>query len=158
MLTPRLAALSLLLVAPVAVAATAPEWASSVGLDVWNLPALQTEIDDQVEFERSLATRDDDIRQRIEVKEILVADLIAGRTTLAEVTAQFLTLNRSQPHYMEALRSTYPGLGDEEMVARTVLGFVSARVRTESADRQAEVMSRLDAELNRLVESQTPVG
>jgi hypothetical protein len=156
-LTPRIAALSILLAAPVAVAATAPEWATAVGLDVWSIPALQAEIDDQVERERALVAQDDDIRRRIEVKETLITDLIAGRATLTDVTAQFLSLNRAQPHYLQTLRAAYPSPTDEETVARTVLGFVATRMYAEPADRRGEVMARLDAELSRLVEAQTPV-
>lgn len=153
MFTRRTAALSLLLLVPVALAAAAPAWASAVGLDVWNYPTLRAEVEQQVERERVFVAHDDDIRRRIEIKEVLVGDLIAGRTTLADVTAQFLALNRSQPAYLEALRSAYPGGTDEETTARSVLGFVTPRLSGESPERRAEVMTRLEVEFCNLAET-----
>lgn len=153
MTTPRIASLGLLLLAPVAVAAAAPDWAAAVGLDLWNLPALHSEVEHQLARERNLDVEDDGIRRRIEVKETLVAELIAGQTTLAEVTDQFLTLNRPHENYMHALRSAYPAATDDETIARAVLGFVSARVQSLPPNQREEVTARLDAQLGRFLEA-----
>ena len=152
MSTPRIAPLCLLLLAPVA--AAAPDWAAAVGLDLWNLPSLHSEVEHQLAKERNLDAEDEGIRQRIEIKETLVAELIAGQATLAEVTEQFLALNRSHPYYMEALRGTYSGATDEETVARAVVGFVNARLPNLPREQREEVTARLDAELGRFVEAQ----
>lgn len=150
MFSRRAAALSALLFAPIAVYAAAPGWAEHVGLDVWNVPTLREEVEVETRRGHDLSAHDEDIRQRIEVKEILVADLIAGRATLAEVTAQFLALNRGRPYYMETLRETYPAATDEQTTALAVLGFVTPRLADEPLDRQAEVSARLEAELSRI--------
>lgn len=158
-LSRRVVAMSaLFLLAPLALYAANPRWAAAVGLDVWNMPTLRAEVENQSERGRSLVAKDDDIRRRIEVKELLIADLIAGRTTLADVAAQFLALNRSEPGYMDTLRAIYPGESDEETAARTVMGFVSPRLAGEPPARQAEVAGRLEAEYARLVELRGPAA
>jgi hypothetical protein len=92
----------------------------------------------------TLADRDDTILRRIRIKEELVADLVAGRATLADVSAQFLELNADEPVYLDVLRATVPGDSDAERAARNVVEY--AVPRADPAARP-ELRRRLEAEL-----------
>ena len=82
-----------------------------------------------------------------EAKQALVNDLIAGRTTLAEVTAQFMLLNHDRQAAMDVIRRKFPGATDEEKTARNVIAFVDVTLSLGSAIDRAVVRTRLAAEL-----------
>jgi hypothetical protein len=132
-------------VAALLTATAAPGWTRAAGLDVWNLPALEREMKAGVAESRRLDEELGCTFRRQGVKEVLVADLVAGRATLAEVAAAFTDLDRSQPWFPDALRVDHPGESDRELVARCVLGYAQSRV-TDPASR-AEVRRRLEGEL-----------
>jgi hypothetical protein len=98
---------------------------------------------DQAGVRRDLAARLQTTKLRIEYKTHLIDRLVAGDATLAEVTDEFLRLNRGTPA-MGVIRLYCPGSGDEERTARNVVGFVECRELP--ADRRAEVMARLGRE------------
>jgi hypothetical protein len=149
-LTARRCLVALALAVSVAVAAARPAWAASAGLDVWNLPDLDRQTADATEESRDLDARDAEVRERIDLKERLVENLVAGRTTLAEVAAQFVALNESRPEYARLIRETYPGATEEEKVARHVVENALLRLAGRPAAERAEVAARLDGELRRL--------
>ena len=59
--------------------------------------------------------------RRIAIKEQLVADLIAVRTTLARANTEFLILNRSDEACSAVLRRTFPVRIDFERTAHSAL-------------------------------------
>ena len=69
------------------------------------------------------------VRQRMDYKEDLIRQLIAGRLTLQQVSEEFLRVNRQMemPEVMNQIRLRYAGSGDEEKIARNVLEFVETR-------------------------------
>ena len=125
-----------------------PAWARAVGLDVWNYPDLQQEFREAATQSEELDAADEHMLRRIEVKEALIRDLIAGRTTLAEVTAVFHEMTHSQPKSMVVIRYTFAGDTDQEKVARSVIGY--AVLRASPAERDA-LEHRLEAELKRML-------
>jgi len=135
----------------VVVLAVNPMWATAAGLDVWNVPALQQEIAQAKEQDKVLTARDEEIQCNILAKEHLVRELIAGRSTLADTAAAFLTLTRCNPETLTAVRVNYPGSTDEECFARNVMHFVLCRLPGESEDQQVQVRTRLEAELDVLL-------
>ena len=137
-----------IVLAAVATLAAHPTWARSIGADVWNVPALKDRNRALAEENRRMEAEGEDVRHRIAVKETLVADLIAGRSTLAETTAQFTTMNASRPEYMSVIRDAFPGATDQEKMARNVIAFAVVRVAPEH---RAELARRLDGELRQLV-------
>jgi hypothetical protein len=147
--SPRRVLLALLVSA--AVVAANPTWAAAIGLDVWNLPALRQCMETEDAKRRAFAYEDAELFRRMDLKDRLVAELIAGRTTLADVTEEFVALNRDRPGYTTTIRATYPGQTDEERTARNVLGYVSQRMGDLPPARQAEVMARLESEFARFV-------
>ena len=144
------------IVVPVAAALTDHSWATSVGLDVLNVPALNDESASETEKMRDLDTESAEIRRRIEVKDAMIQNLIAGRTTLAEVAAQFLALDENRPTYMNVLRSNNPGATDEEKMARHVIDYTFPSLGKESLIQKAAVMVRLEAELHHLTSGPAP--
>lgn len=140
------ALVALVVVVPVAAAIAKPAWATAVGLDVWNLPALREENEVAVERRRELDEENAEIKRRMEVKEALIRNLIAGRATLADVTTQFLELDQDRPGYLTLIRGTYPAATDQESMAQNVIQYTWPRLSGEPASRRFEVMVRLLAE------------
>lgn len=84
------------------------------------------------------------IAARIAYKESLIRELIAGRTTLARVSDEFLRLNEEEPTTMNVLRTSYPGSGDEERSAHNVLEYVH-HLRLPAGE-EDPLFTRLDRE------------
>ena len=134
--------------APLVGLAAYPSVASSFGLDVWSLPALQQSMEESRARSQELDVRNDDVRKRILIKEVLISDLIAERSTLEEVAQQFLALNETSPEYMEVIRATYPGSTDLDKTIQNVIDFASLRVPEGS--RRDEVIARLEMQRERM--------
>jgi len=131
--------------AAVGMLAVHPTWASSIGADVWNMPSLKEELRANTEEASVLANQDDEIRHRISLKEVIIADLLANRITLAEATEQFTVMNASRPQYMTMIRSSFPGETDQEKFARNVISFALLRVKPQERD---ALNHRLEKELH----------
>lgn len=134
--------------APLVGLAAYPSVASSFGLDVWSLPALQQSMEESRARSQELDVRNDDVRKRILIKEVLISDLIAERSTLEEVARQFLALNETSPEYMEVIRASYSGSTDLEKTIQNVIDFASLRV-PEGARRDA-LIARLEMQRERI--------
>jgi hypothetical protein len=131
-----------------AVAVANPNWAKAVGVDVWNLPALNEEVRSSEEESASIDVEDDNVRARIALKESLIAQLLAGRATLAETTDKFAALNANRPGCMSTIRATHSGTSDRECLARNVITFATSRV---PAEQEAELLCHLEAELQEML-------
>jgi hypothetical protein len=138
-----LAALAL----PFALLAGNPTWAQSLGLDVWNVPALQDELRTGEGTDRQLTDQSEEVRRRIAVKDAIITELLDGQITLAEATDRFTALNAGYPEYLLTIRATQPGDTDREKFARNVIAF--ARLRT-APDQVEAVTSRLEGELQEM--------
>ncbi len=126
-----------------------PAWASAAGLDVWNYSRLESRAKEAGIEEQLLTQVDEEIHQRIELKERLVGELIAGKRSLAEVTTRFLALNEGREACMTTIRVICPGRTDEECVARNVVGYALLRMQGTPSE-QAVVVNRLNRELRQL--------
>ncbi len=144
----RRAVVALLVIAVVGVLAVHPTWARSLGADVWNVPSLKEQLREMENDIVRLEGEDEAVRHRIAVKETLIADLLTGRSSLAEVTEQFAELDVSRPAYMATLRATYPAATDREVMAHNVIAYALPRVPAE--EREA-VSSRLEADLQQML-------
>ena len=78
---------------------------------------------------------------RIEYKQDLVRQLAGGELTLADVTAEFLAMNKDVPAVTFMIRESYAGATDEEKTAANVIDYV--RNAPVSADKAAAVRARL---------------
>ena len=134
---------------PVALLTVAdPTWAKAIGVDVWNVPALEQEAQEAYEQNDQMTATAESLNRRMEVKEALIRDLIEGRATLAEVTAQFYELNSPYPQYMTAIRANFPGRTDEEKMAHNVIYYALPRATPEQRE---ALKTRLDAELQQML-------
>jgi len=141
---------ALILVVPIAAAIARPTWVCTIGLDVWNVAALREQMKNSAMRYRELDAEGGEVLQRLAAKDDLVANLIAGRSTLTATTLQFTALNEGCSAYMEVIRDTYPGASDEEKMARNVLDFLSIRLAQEPAWRRLTLLVRLNAEFQTL--------
>ena len=124
-----------------------PTWARSLGVDVWNLPALRRQAQSLADECAQLDAARDDARRRGAARDAVTADLVAGRITPGEAVARF-SRGLVPPDQMDYLRYRYPNETDEERVARVALCAALERVPPE--DREA-VASRWEGELRQTV-------
>jgi hypothetical protein len=129
--------------------------AAAAGVDVWNLPGLERQLAEHERVEARLEAQCELSVARIAVKEALIADLAAGRATLAGVTDRFQELNRDRPETLVMLRQIYRIPDARELTARNVLDFVAQRPFPSPAARAA-VTRRLTAEFARLFPAAGP--
>lgn len=99
-----------------------------------------------------------ELQRRIAIKESLVADLVAGRATLAYVAEQFLALNQGRPEIMRVIRATCPGRSDLEKSAHNVVEYAEGELSRCPAAQQDEVRRRLLGELKSLFRGPAPHG
>lgn len=137
-------------VVPVVAVAMNTHWVRSTLGGVFHVGELREELNSEVELGESLELVNVEIQRRIAIKEGLVADLIADRTTLAAVAEQFLALNQGRPEYMRVIRATYPGATDFEKSAHNVIGYTEGELSHYPAAKQAEVRQRLHSQLHSL--------
>lgn len=144
MLTFRLATFFVLV--PVVVAIANSERVASVVFSVCQPQKLHDDYQGEMQLAKDLEVSDQEVRRRIQIKESLIHQLIAGRTTLEEVTTQFLMMNQCRPGYMAVIRASYPGDSDEERTARNVIGYATVELSGASETERAEVLTRLEGE------------
>jgi hypothetical protein len=112
-----------------------PTWPTDVGIDFWNVPALKERLVQDRRLADELTTEDTRVMRRIAAKETIIEDLIAGRINLLEAAADFRALNAGRPGYMLVIRSSYPGVTDDERLCRNVIGYVEAGGETDEDGR-----------------------
>src|SRR5207253_5127135 len=103
---------------------------------------------------RQLDSEDAEIQQRTGVKELLIQDLIAGHSSLAEITSQFLALNQGRPEYMWVIRTNFAGTTDEEKMARNVIQY--AVTRTADPTQKDRLARQLQADLRAMMHNHEP--
>ncbi|MBA4188190.1 MAG: hypothetical protein C0467_09260 [Planctomycetaceae bacterium] len=135
-----------LVMVPVAALVAKSSWAKTVVVSTFSTRSSQDEIESELAFGQHLDVVDLELRRQIQIKDALLDELIAGRTTLAAVTDRFLVLNQSQPASLAVIRKEYPGATDEEKTARNVIGFAEAELSKYPPTQKAEVLARLEAQ------------
>lgn len=84
------------------------------------------------------------LHERVEYKEERIAALAAGGTSLADVTDEFVGLDREEGSLLAAQRRCYGDLEVNELTARSLLDAVGERVFDEQGS--SAVMTTLRAE------------
>jgi hypothetical protein len=130
-----------------------PLLAAATRLDMWSISEMDRELKAENERSHEYEGVTEDSDRRIEIKQELVRQLISGRTTLAEVTAQFHYLNRARPDCMLGLRISFPGKTDEEMMAENVMAYATMQLADEPLSSRLSAEVRLDAEFHRFIKS-----
>jgi len=140
----RLAVLVALI--PAAVATGSSERVATLIHNTTSPQHLRVDTKKDSELRAELDTVDTQILNQIATKDALVADLIAGRTTLAEVTNRFAEMNQTRPECMTVIRQQYEGATDEEKMARNVIDFVTLELAQADASQKSKVLTRLETE------------
>src|SRR5262245_45897858 len=70
-----------------------PDWASDLGLDFWNVPTFKQKLAHDNQLRIELDRIDERVLKRIAIKEVIVADLVAGKVDLLEAAAEFRAVN-----------------------------------------------------------------
>jgi hypothetical protein len=146
----RVAIIGLVLIGLLATAAANPAWATTIGVDLWNLPDLHEDVRTASDQNQELDTEYMEANQRIQVKEEMISSLIAGRSSLAEVATQFTVINEGYENHMIVIRQLYPGATDQEKMLWNVLDYAFHRMARLPAWHRLAVMARLQAELRSL--------
>jgi hypothetical protein len=137
-----------------AVVVPGPVEAGAVVADLWNWHEIQDITAHDIEHTRQLEVEDETIQKRIDIKEALINDLIAGRATLADVCSEFHRLNEAREVYMYTLRRSYPDASDTEIIARNVINFTTDRIADPA--RRATMLAQLEREMVQMQTNKTP--
>jgi len=140
----------------VSVGWTCPAFVEQWGLDFWNVPELQSRLDETQRQHEERDVEDQRVMQRIQIKDALITQLIDGRATIPEVAAQFKKLNAGRVDYLGLFRKQYPGASDDECYCRNVLSFAESRLQRDGS-RGEERVEMLRQELNHLIRSNVPL-
>lgn len=133
----------------VAAHAAAPEWSHRVGLDVWNMPAVQDDYRATAEQEREIAARGERYARRAAAANQVAAQLLAGAIDLPRATDEVAALFADDPGAAVALLLAYPHAPTERLrLARHVIERTSRQFETAAQGRA--VMARLEAEYQRM--------
>jgi hypothetical protein len=143
------ATLSGVAVAVILTSLAAPKWTQAAGLDVWNLPTLQNQIETSARNDLTMNAEIEDNRNRLAMKTLLIDELVAQRTNLKEVTEQFLILNQNRQSTTFAIRASYAGATDEEKTARNVIALAGMRLSCSFVEK-VKLLARLTVELRNL--------
>jgi hypothetical protein len=136
---------------PITAVVVTTEWSTSVVFNVYEPETLSDDYRKDLEQANELEARRQEGLRLLEVQEMLVQRLIAGRGSLPEVTKELLMMHQNHPAWMAVIRAEYPGNSDEEKTARNVIGWVAFELSLSNPDKQAEVLARLESELECLV-------
>jgi hypothetical protein len=118
----------------------------------WTRPfALQARLQDERSREAALDSEVGEAFQRVQAKQRVKADLIAGRITLFEAAARYRDLSAGQANYLRLLRAYYPGRSDEERLCRSVIDHVR-HVLIGQRKEPDEFIASLEAELHEHLE------
>jgi len=124
--------------------ATGPEWAARLGLDLWNVPEIERQIDRGREELAEGQAESRRVAERIVARERVVDDLCARRINLREAAARFRDLSAGTDAARYACLC-YTGDGDDERYCRQVIQWVHARLAPtspEEADRTADALEK----------------
>lgn len=124
-----------------------PSALTDLGLDVWNVAELTKGMEQDRQAAEQMDIDDQTVLRRMQVKETIAAELIAGRVTLLEATAQFESLHSDDRRFRELLELYYPGDSSEERMCRCVIAFARMRVRVVGSSQESELVDKLEREL-----------
>jgi len=126
-------------------------WTAKAGIDVWNIPKLEAEIAENERFSKVMDAESEVLTHRIQTKDILVKELLAGRVSFAAVTDQFQTLNSDDPEVIHQLKLHYHLQDDRTVSALNVLAFAGTYLESnENPATKPVVLKKLDDEFERL--------
>jgi hypothetical protein len=130
-----------------------PEWTRDLGLDVWNSFSEHARLEAHKRDARELDIVSERVKKRLEMKELLINELIHEQIDLSEATEQFQALNEAEPELATYVRMHFKGADDREKTARQVICFASTMLGRDPS--QLEVVGqRLERQLQAMMGKQ----
>jgi hypothetical protein len=130
-----------------AVFSVRPDWAESTGLDLWKLPSLGEWLEAEQQRGDGLDTQLEEVTRRIDSKQHVTVEVIAGRLSLTAAAARFRDLTAGSAEALEHLRFAFDGADDDERFCRAVIAWVRTALRDRSPEESERTAARLEAEL-----------
>jgi hypothetical protein len=125
-----------------------PEEVTGLGL-----AQLSLKYQEQASRQQRLEDQDQAVLKCIEAKHTILAEVVAGRLTLAEAAARFQAIDARNPCFRETtFHESHPGLSDAECYGHAVRSAV-LELLADRPDQAREVSQRLEAELSQLLPS-----
>jgi hypothetical protein len=140
--------LAVLGVASAALTIFRPAWATKVGLDVWNLPDLESRMAAAEQQSADLTRKNALVCDRIEAKEQVLQELLAERMTLLQAAAWFRRLDTATPEVPGAPPDRYPGRTEGERYCYLVMDWALSNREELTPSHAEEIRGRLQAELD----------
>ena len=112
-----------------------PLTAEEMGLDIWNVSDLETQIARGERRNSELDRADQLIQERIRFRQRILANLYEEKITLEEAGRGFLTLNLTEPTAIGYLRTTSPKGTDLDLSVRQVVMQMRCFPAAGSAER-----------------------
>jgi hypothetical protein len=131
-----------------AVCCLRPDWARTLGLDPWNVPALEADLEAQQERSNTLDDDCEDVLQRINTKEEIAKAVLGGRMDLLHAAAAFRDVTPPGSKARSYLQMAYSGVSDDERYCRAVIRWVQGLAAAQSHPLAQRQVARLEAELN----------
>jgi hypothetical protein len=124
-----------------------PCWATTAGLDVWNLRQLARDFDEQRQLAEKLEEQKELVLSRIAAKEAIIHDLVTDEITLVEAAARFRHVKGGAGENPESHADYFAGRTENERCCRQVLQWVRAETETWTPSEAEKIRARLTAEL-----------
>jgi hypothetical protein len=123
-----------------------PAWLTALGLDVWALPGLLAQLEEEEQRHEQLTNWGERVRTSAEIKESATRELIAGRMTLAEGAEQFRrAAGPALPQTLRLIRHERQDATDAELLYYHVIDWVKSSLEHE-LDCCQQVVGRLEEE------------
>jgi hypothetical protein len=126
-----------------------PEWTRDLGLDVWNSIGEHEQLQAHNRDARKLDLVGERVKKRLEIKELLINQLIHEQIELSEATEQFQALNEAEPEIASYVRMHFQGANDREKTARQVICFATTMVGKNPSQLEV-VRNRLELQLQEM--------
>src|SRR5262249_12653247 len=117
------------------------------------LPAADGEYLEGAALSTDLQTRLESTLRRLQTKDAVLNELLAGRLTLLEAAARFGELDAGLPDTRDHLLKAYPGVPYQVALCRQVISYARAEMRLRAPEQMESVVARLEAELQAPLES-----
>jgi hypothetical protein len=139
--------LSMVALSAVAIGIFRPGWATTVGVDVWNVAKLERARTAQERRAELLERQCEIIRYRCAAKEQVVRDVLARRLTLLEAASEFRSLNAEPPDFPSPPPDECFGRTENERYCRLVLDWVRSASEDLTPSQADEILRLLEEEL-----------
>jgi hypothetical protein len=146
-----LSRLAVILGVPVALAAgfalLPSRWTDGLGLCGWEPSGLRRELVETYQRRREMKHQIEIANRRIEARQRVIEEVIAGRETLLGAAASLRAIDATPPDFEQKYPKSFPGNSDGERLCREVITRVVNVLKVQASDQAGPFAARLEAEL-----------